>query len=86
MTVYAAVGGVRSKDGGATWEALRDGFTGSFDVRALAIDPVKQRVYAGNFGHGVFVLPPPSVGWLYAGGDSPYRCIHRADSCWVKVS
>ena len=70
MTVYAAVDGVfRSSDGGATWEALRDGFTGSFDVRALAIDPVNQRVYAGNFGHGVFVLPPPSVRWLYAGGD-----------------
>ena len=70
MTVYAAVNGVfRSSDGGASWEGLRDGFTPNLDVRALAIDPVNQRVYAGNFGGGVFLLSSPSVRWLYAGGD-----------------
>ena len=70
MTLYAGISGVfRSSDGGANWEAIRDGFT-NLDIRALAIDPVNQRVYAGTFGEGVFVLSPPSARWLYAVGDT----------------
>ena len=71
MTVYAGVVGrgvFQSSDGGASWEEMRAGFT-HLDIRSLAIDAVNRRVYAGTFGGGVFVLPPPSTRWLFAAGD-----------------
>ena len=65
-TIYVGTedsGIFKSKDGGASWAAVNDGFEGSNIILTLAIDPFKTNtVYAGT-GNGLFKSTNGGKNW-----------------------
>jgi hypothetical protein len=68
LTLYANLDGpmsevvYRSRDAGATWQAVGGGSVapGSFGIRALAVDPHDpRRLLAGTERRGIFTFTEP---------------------------
>jgi photosystem II stability/assembly factor-like uncharacterized protein len=68
-TLYAgtSAGVFKSTDGGASWNASRNGLPAYFPVFALAINPQSpSTLYAGIYGGGVFESLDSSASWSAA--------------------
>lgn len=70
-TLYVGTAGsgvFKSQDGGATWQAARNGIENA-DVQALAIDPVDtDNIYAGTATSGIYRSRDGGVSWAAING------------------